>query len=100
MVFDSRLQEMRSEVWVKQLPICHLRHRGKKLATQGCTNPMGRPGKLTHDRTTALKSYFDEVRAEGACVDRECIAIWPRIWWQPSRKSQQPTRKEQQPSQN
>ena len=36
---------------------------------------MGRLGKLTHDEVTALKTYFADVCAEGACVDRECIAI-------------------------
>ena len=56
-------------------PVSTLRDWGKKLAVQGCTNPIGRPGKLTHEESTALKTYFDDVRAEGASVDRECIAL-------------------------
>ena len=56
-------------------PVSTLRDWGKKLAVQGCTNPIGRPGKLSHEESTALKTYFDDVRAEGASVDRECIGL-------------------------
>ena len=52
-----------------------LRDWGKKLATRVCTNPIGRPGKLTHKESAALKTYFDDVQAEGAAVDCECISL-------------------------
>ena len=55
-----------------------LRDRGKKLAAQGCTNPIGWPGKLTDEETTALKTYFDDVRAEGAV---SVLLYWRKTWW-------------------
>ena len=67
--------------WEKVCPsINTLRDWGKNLATQGCTSRIGWLGKLTHKENTTLKTYFDDVRAEGAGVDRECIAIWQRNW--------------------
>ena len=34
------------------------------VTAQGCTNPIGRPGKLTHEESTALKTYFDDVQVK------------------------------------